>query len=430
MNSIDGSDSSDDDSSDDDSTPSQRRMWESKISQEEDSQQGSEGASLFRVAMAIPELPVPSDDGEDVFATENLATTIATPLPQADESIPSCASMFTLVPSDSLLISPPAAATPVDFLSSDAGVVSIPSATSVALHTTRPVGARTTANAVPPTHATDPSHKSKKQKPEKKRFAELASRVLRVRANVVLSLLKSTLTEMLAIAESSDNPEALISKRDFRNVVSALLEKRSILERSLKWSESMDDLCANLLDEVHYDHHGDEEEAVLEKDNVKEGVQVPDKLDSFTSVAASPVFKTSKPRESSSGHDSSSTASPGRLTMKIFDMGYRGFLYKQTNHGHWALRFFILTPKGELRSCKSDKSKHANGTRTVYLNGVEMFECYHKRDAVVRGHTNIFSVEHGMAHSLSRGFTLSAPSAENREEWVQALSKFISVKYK
>ena len=50
-----------------------------------------------------------------------------------------------------------------------------------------------------------------------------------------------------------------------------------------------------------------------------------------------------------------------------------------------------------------------------------------KSDTALKGHRNVFSVGPANRDSLTRGFTLSATSDENRGEWLHALSKFITI---
>ena len=113
------------------------------------------------------------------------------------------------------------------------------------------------------------------------------------------------ISEMLRIAEASQHPEGLISEDEFRTVVSALLKKRSILEKSQRWSESMDELCAKLLDEMHYNHN-------IETDDIESNLNINEN-------SADEVFSTTSPKKTHSvGSDTSANQSDaGRITMKI-----------------------------------------------------------------------------------------------------------------
>ena len=74
--------------------------------------------------------------------------------------------------------------------------------------------------------------------------------------------------------------------------------------------ESMDELCTKLLDEMHYNHN-------IETDDIESNLNINENK-------ADEVFSTTSPKET---HSVDTSASNGcrRITMKIFETGFRGF---------------------------------------------------------------------------------------------------------
>ena len=450
------------DSSDDENTDYQYSSWESKMNQDSASRD-SNGVQLFRQAMEIPPLPGEdsdedsggdSDEGSDEDSDEGsdgsngreeewsrlgsgMATTIAVPVIENQTAIqaPSYVSLPTYASNVSIV----SAGVSSESATMDNGATTYSSTNSSLLV---PATSENRMNRETSMHA---------EPRKREEFIKLTNQVV-AREYGSLNALELIITQMLKLAEDSNIPERLCSHKEMHGLVSALLVERSRLEEGGGWSEDIDEQCARLVDLLKYDHdenvddidpskvehhHDANSVAVGGRGSIHEhrGNSKVGGVNNSAEQEPNAGFSTERiPNYSVDGSSSSLVSQSatkedvqGRATTKLFENGYRGYLYKLTKHKKWVLRFFILTPKGELRSCKSDKAKHATGTRSCLLAGVDVFLCINKGDACICGHRNVFTVEHSDPSSLTRGFTLSAPSADTRQTWIWALSKFVSV---
>ena len=117
----------------------------------------------------------------------------------------------------------------------------------------------------------------------------------------------------------------------------------------------------------------------------------------------------------------------GEVQMSLKDFHYRGWVYKQTKSKGWTLRWFVLTPNGTLISCKSEKLKHAKGSRQVRLIA-RNWSCTVKEGKSIKGHKNIMTILHrDPKHSKTRGFVLSTLSNTAKMDWMNAIKNYIPV---
>ena len=119
----------------------------------------------------------------------------------------------------------------------------------------------------------------------------------------------------------------------------------------------------------------------------------------------------------------------GEVCFSDVDFHYRGWVYKQTKSKGWALRWFVLTPNGTFISCKSDKAKHAKGSRQVRLVA-RNWVCTVKEGKIIKGHKNIMTIVHSNTKSKTRGFVLSTLSGTSKVDWMNAVKNYIPVNTK
>jgi hypothetical protein len=119
----------------------------------------------------------------------------------------------------------------------------------------------------------------------------------------------------------------------------------------------------------------------------------------------------------------------GEVQYDANDLHYRGWMYKHKDGllGGWALRWFVLTPNGTLISCKSDKPKHASGTRRVRLVS-RNWTCEVKpENYTMSGHRNIMSIVHRDPKSKVRGFVLSTLTNQAKTDWTNAMKNYVPI---
>ena len=106
--------------------------------------------------------------------------------------------------------------------------------------------------------------------------------------------------------------------------------------------------------------------------------------------------------------------------MAMGNIVFAGWLYKHKRGlaGGWVHRWFVLDSTGFMKSCKSDESKDAGGSRGVSVIGNNLMVY---NPVVERyGRTNVFRV----GPRKGDNFVLSASDTMHTAQWIGALQRF------